>query len=85
MDGTGKSFQVRVARGDLQMRPRHPNKPIETVVQHAESLGGRVEMSHGHAWGFLLCPERSREGCRIGVNSTQSPGESGTSHPEKGR
>jgi hypothetical protein len=52
------------------MRPRHPNKHIEAVIQHAESLGWRVEMSNGHAWGFLLCPERSRQGCSVGVNST---------------
>ncbi len=27
-------------------------------------------MSNGHDWGFLLCPERGREGHRIGVYST---------------
>jgi hypothetical protein len=52
------------------MRPRHPDKHIEAAVRHAESLGWRVEMSNGHAWGFLLCPERSREGCSIAVFST---------------
>jgi hypothetical protein len=52
------------------MRLRHPNKHIEAVIQHAESLGWRVESSEGHAWGHLWCPERSREGCRIPVYST---------------
>lgn len=52
------------------MRPRHPRKPIEEAVQYAESLGWRVEMSDGHVWGILLCPERSREGHRISVYST---------------
>ena len=52
------------------MRPRHPNKHIEEAIQYAESLGWRVELSSGHAWGFLWCPERSRDGHSIGVNST---------------
>jgi hypothetical protein len=52
------------------MRPRHPNKHIEEAVQYAEEHGWRVEMSEGHNWGFVLCPERSREGCSIGVYST---------------
>jgi hypothetical protein len=57
------------------MRPRHPDKHIEAAIQHAESLGWRVEMSNGHDWGHLLCPERSREGCIIGVYSTPKSGE----------
>lgn len=51
-------------------RSRHPNKSIERVVKYAESLGWRVEMSRGHAWGHLLCPERTRDGCLVGVYST---------------
>lgn len=51
-------------------RPRHPNKHIERAVKYAESLGWRVEISNGHAWGFLLCPERTRAGCLVGVWST---------------
>lgn len=51
-------------------RPRHPNKHIERAVKYAESLGWRVEMSSGHAWGFLLCPESTREGCIVGAWST---------------
>ena len=51
-------------------RPRHPNKHIESAVQYAESLNWRVRMSPAHAWGHLLCPLQTREGCRISVWST---------------
>ena len=51
-------------------RPRHPNKHIERAVSYAESLGWRFEKSNGHAWGFLLCPQHTREGCSVGVFST---------------
>jgi hypothetical protein len=51
-------------------RPRHPNKHIERAIKYAESLGWRVEMSKGHAWGHLLCPRSTREGCIVGVWST---------------
>ncbi len=51
-------------------RPRHPNKHLEEAIAHAESLGWRVELSNGHAWGRLLCPECSQEGCIISVWST---------------
>lgn len=51
-------------------RPRHPNKHIEAAIQFAESLGWRVELSGGHAWGRLFCPQRSREGCIISIWST---------------
>jgi hypothetical protein len=51
-------------------RPRHPNKHIEQAIQYAEGLGWRVEISHGHAWGFLLCPLQTRDGCIVPVYST---------------
>jgi hypothetical protein len=51
-------------------RPRHPNKEIEAAIAHAEALGWRVLVGGSHAWGFLYCPERSREGCRVPVRST---------------
>ena len=51
-------------------RPRHPNKEIENAVSHAESLGWTVEISNGHAWGHLMCPHHSREGCIVAVWST---------------
>lgn len=51
-------------------RPRHPNKHIEAAVQYAESLGWRVWVASGHAWGHLYCPLQARQGCRISVWST---------------
>jgi hypothetical protein len=45
-------------------RSRHPNKEIEAVIQYAEDRGWRVLVGGSHAWGFLYCPEASREGCR---------------------
>lgn len=56
-------------------RPRHPKPEIERAVQYAEQLGWRVVLSNGHAWGRLLCPFASREGCIVSVWSTpKSPG-----------
>ncbi|HMP71533.1 MAG TPA: hypothetical protein PKA76_19460 [Pirellulaceae bacterium] len=51
-------------------RARHPNKHIEKAIRYAESLGWRVEVSGGHAWGRLFCPQSSREGCIVSVWST---------------
>lgn len=51
-------------------RPRHSNKHIERVIQHAESLGWTVQLSRGHAWGHLYCPHSTREGCIVHVWST---------------
>ena len=51
-------------------RPRHPDKHIEQSIQYAESLGWRVLLSRGHAWGHLYCPFSSRDGCKISVWST---------------
>ena len=51
-------------------RPRHPNKTIEKAILYAETLGWRVEISNGHAWGRLFCPEQSREGCKVSIWST---------------
>ena len=51
-------------------RARHPHKEIEAAVAEAESRGWRVLVGGSHAWGFLYCPERSRDGCRVSVHST---------------
>ena len=51
-------------------RPRHPDKHIEAAIRYAESLGWRVEISNGHAWGHLLCPRRARNGHIVPVWST---------------
>lgn len=61
-------------------RPRHPKPPIESAVQYAESLGWRVIMSPGHAWGFLYCPHGARDGCRLGVWSTPKSPENHARH-----
>ena len=51
-------------------RPRHPHKHIEKAVRYAETRGWRIELSGGHAWGHLLCPQCTRDGCKVGVWST---------------
>jgi len=51
-------------------RPSHPNKEIEAEVAYAESIGWTVKISNGHAWGRLLCPHHTREGCIVSVWST---------------
>ena len=51
-------------------RPRHPDKDIERAVKYAESLGWRVKISNGHAWGRLFCPQSTRHGCMVSVWST---------------
>ena len=61
-------------------RPRHPDKHIELAVQYAESLGWRVEISGGHAWGRILCPLASRDGCIISVWSTPKVPENHARH-----
>ena len=61
-------------------RPRHPNKHIELAIQYAESLGWRVELSQGHAWGHLLCPRSTREGCIVAVWSTPKNPENHARH-----
>lgn len=53
-------------------RPKHPNKAIEAAIQYAEDNGWRYREAGGssHAWGRLLCPEESREGCQMSIWST---------------
>ena len=51
-------------------RSRHPNKHIAQAVQDAEAAGWRVVPSGGHAWGRLLCPDGTPDGCIVGVWST---------------
>ena len=64
-------------------RPRHPKPPIEAAIRYAEQLGWRVEMSNGHAWGHLLCPKSTREGCIISVWSTPRVAEHHARHIRK--
>jgi hypothetical protein len=51
---------------------RHPNKHIQAAIDYAESKGWRVEKAAGHAhiWGYIVCPEAGREGCRYNIHST---------------
>ena len=51
-------------------RSRYPNKDIEPALPYAEAHELRVLVGGSHAWGFLCCPERSRDGCRLHVLST---------------
>ena len=64
-------------------RPRHPDKHIEKAIQYAEQLGWRVEISAGHAWGHLLCPLQTREGCIVSVWSTPRSGENHARHIQR--
>ena len=54
------------------MRPKHANKEIEAAIQEAESKGWRYKATgnSAHAWGRLLCPFESREGCMMSIWST---------------
>jgi hypothetical protein len=54
----------------LMARPRHPSKEIEAAVRYAEERGWAVQISSGHAWGKMLCPLHTREGCVVWVYST---------------
>ena len=51
---------------------RHKNKHIRAAVDFAIAKGWRLEIAggHAHAWGYLFCPERSRDGHRISIYST---------------
>ena len=53
-------------------RARHSSKEIEMAIQYAEVHGWRYKAvgNSAHAWGRLLCPLQSREGCIISVWST---------------
>lgn len=53
-------------------KKKHPNQKIEEAIQYAESLGWRFKKPgrSSHIWGRLLCPEASREGCKISIWST---------------
>jgi len=53
-------------------RNKHPNKDIERAIQYALISGWRYKAIGGsaHAWGRLLCPLQTREGCSLSVWST---------------
>ena len=68
---------------ECMARPRHPKKAIEKAIAYAESLGWRVEMSNGHAWGHILCPHRGRDGCSVGVYSTPRDQDNHAQHVQR--
>jgi len=53
-------------------RKSHPNKEIEAAIQYAEKHGWRYKSAgnSAHAWGRLLCPLSTRDGCAMSVWST---------------
>lgn len=53
-------------------RSRHPDKDIELAIQYAEDCGWRYKESgkSAHAWGTLMCVEKSRDGCKLSIWST---------------
>jgi len=66
-------IKIRTDRNfKMPKRPRHPNKEIENAITYAESHGWRYRKSgdSAHAWGRMLCPLESREGCAISIWST---------------
>jgi len=46
-------------------RKKHPKKAIEEALCYAEDNGWRVEISGGHAWGRIYCPNNDQD-CRCG-------------------
>lgn len=59
-------------------RKKHPNKIIEEALDFAIKLGWRYQKvgNSAHAWGRLLCPRDSREGCSMSIWSTPKNPES---------
>lgn len=56
----------------MASRKQHPNKEIEEAVQYAENNGWRYKKvgKSAHAWGRMLCPAQTRDGCSISIWST---------------
>ncbi|MDF1761369.1 MAG: hypothetical protein P1U40_12620 [Coxiellaceae bacterium] len=53
-------------------RKKHPRKEIELAIQYAESKGWlyKKSVNSAHAWGRLLCPLHTPEGCALSIWST---------------
>jgi hypothetical protein len=56
----------------MAKRLKHPDKDIEKAILYAEEKGWVFKDSgkSAHAWGRLLCPLHTREGCKMSVWST---------------
>lgn len=53
------------------MGSRHPKKEVHEAIEYAMAAGwDLLLLGGGHAWGVLRCPEHSRDGCQVYVNST---------------
>lgn len=56
----------------MPVRKKHPSKEIEIVIKYAESRGWLYKGpgNSAHAWGRLLCPLHTPEGCALSIWST---------------
>ena len=56
----------------MRKRKQHPCKEIEKTIQFAEDYGWRYKAAgnSAHAWGRLLCPLQTPEGCILSIWST---------------
>ena len=50
-------------------RAKHTEKEVEAALLFAERQGWRIKYPAAH-WGVLLCPEATRDGCKISVSGT---------------
>ncbi|MBW3579216.1 MAG: hypothetical protein KY462_16085 [Actinobacteria bacterium] len=52
-------------------RRRHPKKEVEAALRYAEDRGWTVvPTAGGHRWGYMRCPQRTRQGHQESVWST---------------
>lgn len=60
------------------MSIKHPKKEIQAAIEYAVANGWRIIETgkSSHAFCRLYCPEESRNGCSISVNSTPRNAES---------
>ena len=56
----------------MSARKKHSNMEIEAAIISAENLGWRYKRAgnSAHAWGRLLCPLQTKEGCMMSIWST---------------
>ena len=54
----------------MTLKGRHKDKDIQVAIEYAQAKGWTLVRGGSHAWGFLYCPESSRDGCRVPIWST---------------